>query len=268
MVGFNYCVYGSSEGRGRHYPIVRQFSFRYPDVGLLKVDHHNLKEYLGELKGAKGVILDLRDNRGGNNPNWFLDWWAPRPYYDHFVHTRLHEDFDSVEKLERAGITGWGPARFQTYLSALEQRTDDTAFMEPRPFFCPTPDCENWDNRYEPKNQVTTLPVALLVGPRCVSSCDHVVYVFKENEFGPVIGTPGAAGFTAYRLKYDVKHPVSGENLGSVNFAFSYEVSGKTREKVEAVVVEPDVMIGPTFENQGRYDRLLVGAAIEALGRP
>ena len=266
--GSNYCVYVAAKGQHRFYPIVRQFSFHYTDgrsLSALRADHENLKQSLARLKGVKGVILDLRDNHGGNNPNWFLDWWAPAPYYDHFVYTRLHEDFDTPARIRAARVTGWGQAEIDAYLEALRNKDAETAFMGPRPFFCPASGCRDWDNHYRPQNQVTTRPVALLVGAGCVSSCDHVVSVFKENQFGPVIGTAGAAGYTAYRIWHLVTHPETGENLGIALLAFSYEVSGKTREPVEAVVVPPDVTVEPTFDNASRYDAMLVEAAISAL---
>ncbi len=42
----------------------------------------------------KGLILDLRDNRGGNDPEWFLDWYAPAPYADVFTSVRVYPDYD------------------------------------------------------------------------------------------------------------------------------------------------------------------------------
>ena len=268
-VGANYCVYTTDEGPGRAYPVVRQFSFSYSSrngFSSLKADHNNLTEFLGGLEDARGVILDLRDNRGGNNPNWFLDWWAPAPYRNSLVFTRLHEDLDTAEKLARAGITGWGPPHIERYLEAVAGKEPGTRFLPGTPFFCPASGCDGFDNVYHPGNQVTDLPVALLVGPRCVSSCDEVVRTFREYDFGPVVGMAGAAGFTIHRLQQHVTHPTSGEDLGFVALAFSYETSGKTGERLEAVVVDPHRVVEPTFENRDRYDELLVSTAIEALG--
>ena len=267
--GSNYCIYVSSKRPYSRYPIVRHFSFMYSGHGMdarIKADQINLKRWLAALGKIKGVILDLRDNHGGNNPNWFLDWWAPGPYADHLVYTRLLGDLDSQDKLRKAGITGWGSSRINQYLQALKQRKGAQAFWGPRPFFCPTADCSGWDNVYKPVNRVTASPVSLLVGPQCVSSCDHVAFVFKENGFGPLVGLPGAAGFTVYRVKHHISDPQSRAGLGYVNLAFSYEVSGKTRRKVEAVQVVPDHLVEKTFDNRARYDRLLVDAAIKALG--
>jgi hypothetical protein len=102
------------------------------------------------------------------------------------------------------------------------------------------------------------------VGPRCVSSCDDVVRTFREYDLGPVIGTAGSAGFTIRRMRHAVRHPASGEDLGYVALAFSYETSGKTGKRLEAVVVDPHHIVEPTFANREHYDELLVSTAIEA----
>jgi hypothetical protein len=267
-VGANYCIYTTSEGPGRAYPVVRQFSFSYSGkngFSSLKADHANLERFLGGLEGARGVILDLRDNRGGNNPHWFLDWWAPPvAYKSTMVSMRLHEDLDTVRKLDQARITGFGPPHIESYLEALAGKAPGDDFMPARPFFCPRSGCEGFDNVYHPSNQVTDLPVAILVGPRCVSSCDDVVRTFREYDLGPVIGTAGSAGFTIKRLQHAVRHPASGEDLGYVALAFSYETSGKTGKRLEAVVVDPHHVVEPTFDSRLRYDEILVGTAIEA----
>ena len=132
--GTNYCVYTSSGAIGRRYPVVRQFSFAYSGrdaFRALVADHHNLKLFLEGCRDAQGVILDLRDNLGGNNPNWFLDWWAPSAYSDMFVFSRLHADFNSVDKLREAGITGWGPAS-RTWTPSPASRRESISWIPGR----------------------------------------------------------------------------------------------------------------------------------------
>ncbi len=267
FMGYNFEIYTSGQRPYSEYPIVRFFSFRYGGRKwrrLMKMDHQNLKTQLGNMPSIKGIILDLRDNHGGNNPNWFLDWFAPAPYYDHFVFTRLHDDFQDRNKLRAARITGWDQGKRERYLAALKNKTAEQEFWGPEPFFCPASDCTDWDNQYTPKNQVTNQRLALLVGPGCISSCDHFSFIFKENGFGPLIGTSGSSGYTVYRFMHPVHHPHHGADLGIFQFAFSYEISGKTRRPVEAVPVPPDYSIEPTFENRSSYDRLLVQTAITA----
>ena len=106
--------------------------------------------------------------------------------------------------------------------------------------------------------------MALVIGPRCVSACDHLAQVFKDYGFGPLVGLPTSGGFTTYRLEHKISAPGLDDDLGFVSFAFSYEVSGKTKKSVEAVPVAPDVVGEPTFANKDTYDRLLVNMASKA----
>jgi hypothetical protein len=269
LLGANLCVYTSSTPPYDAYPVVRQFSFSYTGMfsfNGLKVEHDNLKKYLASLPKMKGVILDVRQNGGGNNPNWFLDWWAPASYADHFTYVRLVDELADPQALRRASITGWQRDTEELYRQALKARQDKQEFWGPRPFFCPSADCAGFDNIYTPKNQVTKAPVALVIGPRCVSACDHVAQVFKDYGFGPLVGVATSGGFTGFRLEHRVSAPGLTDDLGFVSFALSYEVSGKSKRNVEAVPVAPDIAVEPTFANRDNYDKLVVEAAIKALG--
>jgi Peptidase family S41 len=262
--GQNFCVYESHVPAYRPYPIVRQFSFMYipssNDVEhvehRVRADHDILVETLTRI-GPKGVLLDLRDNGGGNNPNWFMDWYASGPYVDRFVLTRLSDDFTTEAKVRDAGI-----GHAHAYLEDLGRRSPDQTFTPPRPFF-KKPNDPAWDNRYMPSHRVTTAPVALLVGPRCMSSCDSIAFLFAENHFGPLVGEPTAAAYTTLRIRRPVT--IHGKPFGVIHLAFTRELSGKTHEAVEGVPIHLDVPIDRTLANRGTYDRTLVDAAIKAL---
>jgi hypothetical protein len=259
--GQNLCVYAGKPG----YPVVRHFSFNYGGGSLdamqhsVRAEHENLVRALGTLGNLKGLIVDLRDNSGGNNPNWILDWYAPAPYVDRFVRVKLPAAKDEAKVLQLLGNGRWVTG----YRAALKARQPGDDFAPPRTFFCKDDDCA-WDNRYEPAHPVTKAPVALLVGPGCVSSCDSVAFTFKENDFGPLIGEPTASAYTTQRLTWPVTLQ-SGQAFGSIALAFSDEVSGKTHLSIESVPLEPTKLIEPTFETAATYDGLLVDAAIADL---
>jgi hypothetical protein len=258
--GVNFCLYASSVAPYRAFPIVRQVSFDYGSDTLVRADYHALRQALGALPSVRGVILDLRDNSGGNNTNWFVDWWAPRPYVDRFVRIRLIDGLGDEEQLGRVN-TRFGEHR-ANYVRALAARAPGQEFTRDEPFFCQSASCDD-DNRYVPMHRVTDAPVALLVGPGCVSSCDSFAALFDENDFAPLIGEPTAVGFTAFRYSYPVR-TARGDDLGFVTFALSVEVSGKTKTDLEAVPLHLDYPVDRTFGNRSRYDRMLVDNALEA----
>ncbi len=123
-------------------------------------------------------------------------------------------------------------------------------------------DCA-WDNRYVPMHRVTTAPVALLVGPGCVSSCDSVARAFAENHFGALAGEPTAAGYTTQRMKLTVKS-AAGEEIGAIRIAVSSEISGLTGKDIEAVPIVLDYPLDRTFDNRDTYDASLVDAAVRS----
>jgi C-terminal processing protease CtpA/Prc len=241
---------------------VRQVSFRYFEDGPQQflADHDTLALRLSMQKGAKGVILDVRENGGGNDPNSFVDWWAPaRRYTDTFTvmrKTSLVADRDALEKL----VINTPKAVKDFYVKCM-QDTSNAQFCARRPFACKADTCD-WNNEFLPAHQVTKLPVALLTGPGCGSACDAFVYTWKKNAFGPLVGTPTMAGFTTNRYRAQVPARVQ---FGTFDLAFSYDVSADG-DMVEGHLITPDVPVAQTWENHASYDTLLVDAAIKALG--
>jgi len=178
---------------------------------LVQADYFALKGQLaalGRTNRLKGVLVDLRDNHGGNNPNWFLDWWASGPYKDHFLYVRLdnelahawHKDLARTSNVTRR-------AQIQRYLAAMAHRKSGQQFMGPMPFFCVKPDCSG-PNLYRPTHRVTRAPVALITGPGCHSSCDEIAQVFSDYDFGPLVGEPTSAGYTTVRIPVPITLPM------------------------------------------------------------
>ncbi|MGI5860721.1 MAG: S41 family peptidase [Myxococcales bacterium] len=209
------------------------------------------------------MILDLRDNTGGNDSAWFLDWWAPRPYANHFIDYVLYEDFEQFRRARPVGLSG---RDFDLYRKAHESRAPGQRFWRRQPFFGRPEGCTP-DQRCVPGHPVTALPVALLVGPRCMSACDSFAQVFRENRFGPLVGEPPSAAYSL-RAELPVRMPRSGKWLGTMHLAYTREQSGATGESLEGRLLELDRLIERTFENRERYGLLLIDAAIEALAGP
>jgi hypothetical protein len=245
------------------YPIVRQFGFRYlqDDAGdhLILADHLNLQHQLAELKNARGIILDVQDNGGGNNPNLFLDWWAPAPWTDTWTYVRFDDDFRVPEAFDLLGANVPQSA-LNHYLDAFAHRKPDDHFAPKRPFAC-KPDTCDWDNHYVPTHRVTRLPVALVTGPGCASSCDQIALHFEQWHFGPLVGQPTMAGFTTHRI-----HKPLPQGLGTLDLAISYDVSAATGKEIEATERKLDYPVVPTFETRPHHDQLVIDTAIRALG--
>ena len=191
-----------------------------------------------------------------------MDWFAPRPYVDHYVFTRLDEALRDPQTRKDANMDD--PAEARAYLAALDARAPGETFTKRRPFFC-RPDTCDWDNRYVPSHRVTTLPLALLVGPGCVSACDSFTQQFAEQGLAPLVGEPTATAHTTRRLKRAIV--LAGDTLGTLDVAFSYEVSGVSGEPVEGVPIRLDARVDRTFANRERYDAILVERAIGVVGK-
>lgn len=259
--GVGYCLYAATEAPFDAFPIVRQHTYLYSAFGsgmvpALRADQASMRTALAALPRARGVILDLRENTGGNSPGWFMDWWAPVPY-PALVHRRLlAPSLSDEQRLARVGVAGEDAV---TYLAGLAA---GQPWIESR-FGCRPGACDE-EGRIVPRHPVTTLPVAVLVGPHCVSACDSVSRYFMENDFAPLVGEPTSAAYAGGDLKLAVLAP-DGSELGVLALAASYHVSGHGGDDIEGVPLTLDRPVDRTLENYARYDRLLVETAMEAL---
>jgi hypothetical protein len=266
--GFDYCLYASDAPERRPYPVVRHFTFHYDRARptmqhLLRADHDTLQTALAALGPLRGLLVDLRDNTGGNNPHLFLDWYAPgTPYIGDFFFPRLDPAFATPDAAA-ALVNLDGPVA-NAYISALHK---DRHPMDAFALRLPDswgPDGYDLANRHVAAHQVTAAPVALLVGPRCASSCDVVARVFADNGFGPLIGTPPAGVNSMIQLRRELKAR-DGHALGELRIAFSRQASGKTGAEIQGVLPKVDVEVEPTFELSEGYDAELVSRAVAAL---
>lgn len=256
-VGARVCIYTSRAKPYARFPIVRAHSFLYgEDERIVRLDYDIIRKTLAAVPRIEGVLLDLRDNHGGNNPHVFLDWWASAPYDNMTVSLKLDAELAKLEgPLDQAL---WGSTAAQEYRD--RQKRGETAWEYP--FLCSEGDCDD-ANRRTPKNRVTKAPVALLVGPLCISSCDTFAHTFSRHDFGPLVGSSTAAAYTVVRLPITARTK-DGRVLGTLQVALSRSRIGKG-PWLEGVPVPIDVPLEETFATQGQFDRALVDAGIGAL---
>jgi hypothetical protein len=268
-----YCLYVSAKAPYSAYPIVRHFSVHYSHLGEMTVyprymlpatgwqvsaEYANLSLALRALRGVRGLILDLRDNYGGNDPEWFLDWYAPAPYADMFTSVRVFPEYSDAGFRKHVANVDEDWHRWYVKATGGHAAGDDV----PRPFKCMNADCTG-DNRFTPAHGLLAVPVALLVGPGCMSSCAHIAHIFDEDDFGPLIGEPTAASYTTQRLAYPLK-VASGLDLGAIGLGLSRDSSGKTGEPLEGYQVHIDYPVERTFDGRDTWDAALVDSALKA----
>lgn len=275
-VGNRFCLYTAEKPPYRYYPIVRHYSFFYyagypnsheEDAQLnnaatyaVLADYYALSRLLRARPETRGLIVDLRDNGGGNDPEWFLDWYAPAPYEDHYIVARVAPEWQDPAFTSR--VVNIDEDWLKWYRRAAIGRANGTWLR--RPFKCLRPDCSG-GNRFSPGRALVTAPVALLVGRGCNSSCAHVAQIFDENDFGPLIGEPAQATQTSQHHPYPVRTS-AGLKLGQLKLALSTDESGKTGKRLEGALPHVDYPISRTFDNRDTIDAAHVTAALRAFG--
>lgn len=272
--GRRFCLYTAEDPPYRDYPIVRHFSFFYyagfprdhaEDAKLnneatyaVAADYFALSRLLRARPQTRGLILDLRDNGGGNDPEWFLDWYAPAPYEDQYIAVR------SGPQWQDAGFTARVLNIDEDWLKWYRQAAASAApgSWIKRPVKCPRPDCSG-GNRFAPARALLNVPTVVLVGRGCISSCAHFVSIFDEYNFGPLIGEPAPVTETDQRYPYPVRTR-SGLYLGDITLALNASLSGKTGRPLEGVLPFVDYPVALTLDDRDAWDTAHVAAALRA----
>jgi hypothetical protein len=248
-----YCLYVSRSPKYAPFPVLRFFSFDFGHPYDAEAEYDHLTRALRALPAVRGIVLDLRDNGGGNDPNWVLDWFAPKPYLDLRTQVKKTPRIDAIVLEDVANLDdGWVDALVRAPPGAVVSR-----FLG-----CKTADCT--DTRRVPLHRILPVPVALVVGPRCNSACDHFARVWYENGLGPITGQPSGGALTVLRLDYPIVQR-SGKRLGSMRFAISLDYSPITGLPVEGLPLHVDVPVAWSWERRDVYDTAIVDAAIASL---
>lgn len=251
------CLYRGVSARTRRYPIVRHTAFFYGtkrdiDHAAIERDNALVKAFLGATPHLAGVLLDLRDNAGGHHSDLFLPWYLAGPYPRTVRWVRLHRQLTDRARLAQALWSGAAAEEYVRRAGAGEQW-----WVEPNE--CAASECTP-----RPNALVTQAPIAVLVGPRCKSSCDTFVNVWSERHAGPTIGEPAAAMLTSNRYPLDVR--LGGASLGQLTIALSGVRASERDAWLEGrpgPVDEPVEQTWPATD----YERRVLDAAIGALGR-
>jgi hypothetical protein len=256
-MGVNVCVYQPTRRTRPRVPVVRYVSFYYPSddpsqsLRMVKVDHDVLAR---ELRGADGVVLDVHENGGGNNPFVFLRWFSGGPWNHERVVTRVLPELDrpSVDELL------WGDEKAVGDYAAAQTAGQPTIVSR---FLCSAGACDG--DTGSPAELVTHAPVALLVGPECVSSCDTFALEWSAFHLGRLVGQQPAHAYTVHRLELHVTGPES-EDLGTLRVALSESelVEGKS---IEGEPLALDWEAPTTFETRESWVRSATAEAVKRM---
>lgn len=263
--GRKFCLYTSSEASFRDLPIVRYFSFMYAEddaMGVIAADHDHLDQALLRAHAntpLRGLVLDLRENRGGVNPYFFQDFFTTQPYPHHIIEVPLSRVLRPARIRDLLGSEQ--AAEYQSRVAALAPEETSTWRF---PFLGPA---DALHALHAPQRTLEVVragtPVALLTGFTCASSCDTVASWFAREHLGPVIGEEPALAFTTLRMPIDIVAEGWGP-IGTFHVAFSRETLGFDGPTVEGRVY-PIQLLQETEENRATYAARLIDAASQAL---
>jgi hypothetical protein len=258
--GVNVCIYTQKASIKPKVPIVRWVSFSYPGrspaaLRAVKVDHDLLKK---ELAGAAGVILDLHENHGGNNPFLFLGWFAKKPLGHQVVRVKVVPGLDDGQLDD---VFFGDPKKIDDYRAAL---AGGKPFVESG-FLCEPGACDG----VAPKaaERVTDAPVAVLTGAGCVSSCDTFALTWKASGLGLIAGEQPNHAYTVSRLPIRLKGP-NNEALGEFKVAISSSYVAGSESPIEGEPFALDWVAPHTFETRSTWIKLAVDDLRRRLIKP
>jgi hypothetical protein len=211
-IGVNVCIYQPKKPARPRVPVVRYPSFLYGEepaqsLRMVHADHEILTR---ALRDADGVVLDVSQNHGGNNPFIFAGWFSSGPWDHERVVTRVIPGLDAATVSE----VMWGEEHVQGYLDA-QKAGRPTVLTR---FLCAPGHCDGIAPAAT--ERVTRAPVALITGPGCASSCDSLALTWATFHLGPVLGKQPMHAYTVNRLPLHVAGPAS-EDLGRFRVAVS-----------------------------------------------
>jgi hypothetical protein len=251
------CLYRGLSARTKRYPLIRHTAFLYGSQGgidytSIEQDHELVRAFLAATPHLAGVLLDLRDNGGGHHSDLFLPWYLAGPYPRTRRWVRLHPQLTDRARLTQAL---WSADAAEEYVR--RSSAGDKWWVEP--FECSATECPPL-----PKPLVTTVPIAVLVGPSCRSSCDSFVQVWSERHAGPTVGEPAAAMLTSNRYPLDVR--LGDASLGELTIALSGMRATERDPWLEGMPLPVDELVEPSWP-AADYEQRMIDTAIRALER-
>jgi hypothetical protein len=212
--GYHACVFERSDSQ--NIPILRIRSFRYSDVPQTEKIRKIKDEVDGFWTGywkqksphAKGIVIDVIDNYGGDEPVLWYGMFFDHPYQEQYVSFKKIKEFENPEILDDLF---YGQKTRYIWLDQLKaqgnyQSTSARGFLPPVPQFCPDKNGDCSDAMYQPVQHGFQGKVAILTNQWCISSCVGFVWNFNNvlKKRAAFFGMPDSGDSTYGRIYLDV----------------------------------------------------------------
>jgi hypothetical protein len=219
-------------------------------LSLMEIDR--LFAHLGP-QGAKRLLIDLRENGGGNfDPSWVAPF-SGKPFKQLATEVHFRAGLRATPTLLDQAEGGPQAQLAKAYLLA-----HPTAEKSPLyPFICRSSSCAPAEIDVPGAPQPYAAAVVLLTGPDCVSSCDNYVSLIRDNGLGKLAGLPPRGGDSPVRLPL-VRSLQNGQPFSFVlTVAVNYRPGGQV---LEGNPPAPDFPVAPSASNRGKYLEAVLSA--------
>lgn len=213
-------------------------------AALAQIDLGEALTYL-QAQGAGRLLIDVRENGGGNfHPAWLAPF-ASKPFAQLATEVRYGAGLRADPTL-LDGALGPHALRAKDYLLKNPSATTSPAY----PFICLSAQCGAADLSVAPASSPWAGEVVILTGPGCFSSCDNFVAMMKDSGLAKLAGTPPAGADSPLRL------PLTAPLKNGARVTFVLSVAVNRRENGEILEGGPPLLdhpVYPTGATRGRY---------------
>ncbi len=185
----------------------------YPDLARLRgysfssllrvIEILTLGNYLNQ-QTLPNLLIDVRDNPGGDPMPDLIGLFAAQPFQILTRELAYPPLIRGDKNFLQATLTRSEDSRMTPLIMEHMAREKDAARSPRFPFNCRTAACNVSEATYEPQSGVKKFNLAILSGPRCVSACDQVVAIIRDNALGKVVGLPARGGHAPFRAPKDM----------------------------------------------------------------
>jgi len=261
--------------------VLRITSFGYWPNSPVKTPFEEVENLSHWWKGSYDhLILDLTENRGGNDPMPYFKILFHRP-----VENVTRVRFKKINEFFSPNLQEslfWDDPQRLAFIGQLKTHWDDFHegdLLPTEPFVCGRPVGFDCAQKYLPYKHSFNGRISVLISKKCMSSCDEFVLTLK-NSFGNrmrLIGQPEYSDTGFSRLKIEVlKSPIDGHWTRIL--PYDAPISSDTFFQQEAVVTRSvddkgdiidgkplklDVFVPYTIENLNSWHQDVVKAALK-----